>query len=97
LLELGRDPKWLGAELGITQVLHTWARDLSLHPHVHCIVTTGGLSAAGKWVDSRGCFLFPVAVMSRLFRGKFLAGLCRLRRKRGIATFLTSDAFDALG
>jgi hypothetical protein len=44
LLELGRDPRWLGAELGITSVLHTWTRELLFHPHVHCIVTGGGLA-----------------------------------------------------
>lgn len=43
LLTLGRDPRWLGAEIGVTAVLHTWSRDLSLHPHAHCIVTAGGL------------------------------------------------------
>ncbi|HYQ25604.1 MAG TPA: transposase [Polyangiaceae bacterium] len=43
LLELGRDPRWLGAELGITSVLHTWTRELLFHPHVHCIVTGGGV------------------------------------------------------
>src|SRR5690606_14520910 len=52
LLTLGRDPKWLGAELGVTTVLHTWTRDLSLHPHVHCIVTAGGLAPTGRWLDT---------------------------------------------
>ena len=60
LLELGKDPKRLGGQLGITIVLHTWARDLSLHPHVHCIVTGGGLSADGsEWKPARRNFLFP--------------------------------------
>jgi hypothetical protein len=78
LLELGRDPKRLGAELGITSVLHTWTRELLFHPHVHCIVTGGGLSLDGeRWVSTRPDFLFPVRVMGALFRGKFLA---RLRR-----------------
>ena len=81
LLELGRDPKRLGAQLGFTAVLHTWTRKLELHPHLHCIVTGGGLSADGtRWVEARGKdrFLFPVKVLSALFRGKFLAGLKRL-------------------
>lgn len=78
LLELGRDPKRLGAELGITSVLHTWTRALLFHPHVHCIVTGGGLSLDGeRWVATRPDFLFPVRVLGALFRGKFLA---RLRR-----------------
>jgi hypothetical protein len=76
LLELGRDPERLGAELGITMVLHTWARDLQFHPHVHAIVTGGGLSLDGtRWVHAPPDFLFPVQVMGALFRGKFLAAL----------------------
>jgi hypothetical protein len=83
LLELGRDPKWLGApaQLGITTVLHTWTRELAFHPHVHCIVTGGGLALDGsRWVAARGEFLFPVRVLGALFRGKVLDGLARARR-----------------
>jgi Putative transposase/Transposase zinc-binding domain len=88
LLALGRDPKRLGAQLGFTAVLHTWTRSLEYHPHIHCIVTAGGLSADGQsWVRAgRGRYLFPVKVMGALFRGKFLAGLVRLR-KRGELDF----------
>jgi hypothetical protein len=76
LLELGRDPKWLGAELGITSVLHTWTRDLRFHPHIHGIVTGGGLSLDGeRWVSTRPDFLRPVRVLGALFRGKLLARL----------------------
>jgi hypothetical protein len=76
LLQLGRDPRWLGAQLGITAVLHTWTRDLRLHCHLHCIVTGGGLSSDGRrWVPTSPDFLFPVHVASALFRGKFLAAL----------------------
>ena len=76
LLTLGRDPKRLGAQLGVTLVLHTWTRDLSFHPHVHCIATGGGLSADGSsWISANQDYLFPVFVLSALFRGKFLAGL----------------------
>jgi len=83
LLELGRDPRWLGAELGITSVLHTWTRELLFHPHVHCIVTGGGLSSDGqRWIGTRKDFLFPVRVLGALFRGKFLARL-RLAHARG--------------
>ena len=78
LLELGHDPKRLGAELGVTLVLHTWARDLSFHPHVHAIVTGGGLSPGGeRWTPARGRYLFPIEVMGALFRGKLLAALDR--------------------
>jgi hypothetical protein len=76
LLELGRDPRRLGAELGITSVLHTWTRELLFHPHLHCIVTGGGLSLDGeRWVSTRPNFLLPVRVMGKLFRGKLLARL----------------------
>jgi len=82
LLELGEDPQWLGAQLGITAVLHTWTRELAFHPHLHCVVTAGGLATEGstRWIHSTPDFLFPVHVMSRLFRGKFLDGLERLFR-----------------
>jgi hypothetical protein len=82
LLELGRDPDRLGALLGITAVLHTWTRDLRFHPHLHCVVTGGGLAPDGeRWVNSGGKFLFPVKVISALFRGKFIAALKRLHQR----------------
>ncbi len=78
LATLARDPKWLGAELGVTMVLHTWTRALLFHPHVHAIVTGGGLTGdAARWVRARRRFLFPVRVMGALFRGKMLAALER--------------------
>jgi hypothetical protein len=74
LLALGRDDKRLGAQLGFTAVLHTWTRDLRFHPHLHCIVTAGGLSEDGKqWKPTRPGYLFPVRVLADLFRGKLLA------------------------
>jgi hypothetical protein len=76
LLQLGQNPKRLGAQLGLTAVLHTWTRQLEYHPHLHCVVTAGGLQAADdRWVDSDPDFLLSVRVMSRLFRGKFLGAL----------------------
>lgn len=82
LLELGRDPERLGALLGITAVLHTWTRELRYHPHLHCIVTGGGLSPdAERWVETGADYLFPFKVLSRLFRGKFLDGLTRTYEK----------------
>jgi hypothetical protein len=78
LLQLARDPKRLGALLGITAVVHTWGRNLIFHPHLHCIVTGGGLDADGAWVDSYEKYLLPVEVLGALFRGKFLDGLARL-------------------
>lgn len=74
LLALGRDDKRLGAQLGLTAVLHTWTRDLRFHPHLHCIVTAGGLSLdATTWKATRRGYLFPVRVLANLFRGKLLA------------------------
>jgi hypothetical protein len=73
LIDLGRDDKRLGAQLGLTAVLHTWTRDLRFHPHIHCIVTGGGLTDDGQWKATRQSYLFPVRVMSDLFRGKLLA------------------------
>jgi len=77
LLELGEDPKRLGAQLGLTAVLHTWTRDLRFHPHLHCIVTGGGLTRGGepRWKASKRDYLFPVRVLSALFRGKLTAAL----------------------
>ncbi len=94
LLTFGADPKRLGAQVGITAVLHTWTRELVLHPHVHCIVTAGGLSPDGQsWVHPRGRrdYLFPVRAMSKLFRGKFLDALAEARRS-GQLRFVDSCA-----
>jgi len=82
LLELGADPKHLGGLLGLTAVLHTWTRELDFHPHLHVIVTAGGLAPNGEtWVPSKSDFLFPVKVLGKLFRGKFLFALKRAREK----------------
>jgi hypothetical protein len=73
LLELCRDPKYLGATPGVTAILHTWGQNLSYHPHIHCIVTGGGLTDSGFWRRSKEKFFLPVKVLSKKFRGKFLA------------------------
>lgn len=76
LIKLGKDAKYLGAEIGCVAILHTWTQTLIDHPHIHCIVTGGGLSLDGKrWISSRKGFLMPVKVLSSLFRGKFLHDL----------------------
>jgi len=72
LLELCADHKYLGATPGITTVLHTWGQNLMFHPHIHCIVTGGGLTKDGNWRGSRKKFFIPAKVLSRKFRGKFL-------------------------
>ena len=79
LLEVAADPKRLGAQLGFLSVLHTWGQTLQPHPHLHCVVPGGGLSADHqRWVASPPHFFLPVKVLSRVFRGKFLHGLRRL-------------------
>lgn len=98
LLELGDNPERLGAQLGVTAVLHTWTRELAFHPHLHCIVTGGGLAPSGDaWVAASRRHLFPVKVLGALFRGKFLDGLRRLRaaqelRYSGAASALADPA-----
>jgi hypothetical protein len=79
LIEVARDPKHLGADIGLLSVLHTWGQNLQHHPHVHCVVPAGGLSLDGdRWVATSARFLLPIRVLSRVFRGKFLAGLKQL-------------------
>lgn len=75
LLALASDAKRLGGQPGLTAVLHTWTRDLRFHPHLHCIVTGGGLAPDGRWRATKRDYLFPVSVLSALFRGKVVAGL----------------------
>jgi putative transposase/transposase-like zinc-binding protein len=76
LTTIAADPKHLGAEIGVTAVLHTWGQNLDHHPHVHCIVPGGGIAPDGsRWVACRPGFFLPVRVLSRLFRRLFLQGL----------------------
>lgn len=83
LLTLGRDPKYLGAELGCLAILHTWGQTLHAHPHLHCVIPGGGLSLDGeRWLSCRDAFFLPVRVLGRLFRGKFLAHLQRAFERR---------------
>jgi hypothetical protein len=103
LIELGDDPKYLGGLLGLTAVLHTWTRELDYHPHIHIIVTAGGLTPDGElWVPSKPDFLFPVRVLSKLFRGKFLCALKHAREKSllefkgGCAILETKEHFSSL-
>jgi Putative transposase/Transposase zinc-binding domain len=76
LLEIARDPRHLGAEIGFFSVLHTWDQRLQHHPHIHCVVAAGGLAPDhSRWISSRPSFFLPVKVLGRVFRGKFIAGL----------------------
>jgi predicted Zn-ribbon and HTH transcriptional regulator len=78
LQEVARDPRHLGADIGFLSVLHTWGQNLLAHPHLHCVIPAGGLSPDGtQWIHPRYPFFLPVHVLSRVFRGKFVAGLKR--------------------
>lgn len=86
LLEFGESR--LSATIGATLVLHTWTRDLRFHPHVHAIVTGGGLLKDGtKWCSTGRAFLFPVKLMSRVFRGKMIDEIKRASDKNDFAGF----------
>ena len=75
LTTIAADPKHLGADIGVTAVLHSWGQNLHHHPHVHCIVPGGGISPDGKrWIACKPGFFLPVRVLSRLFRRLFLRG-----------------------
>ena len=71
LLDLCANPRWLGATPGVTAVLHTWTRQLEYHPHIHFLVTGGGLAPDGSWRESAPKFLVPVHALSKVFRARF--------------------------
>ena len=103
LQEIAANPKHLGARLGFFAILHTWGQTLVHHPHVHCVVPAGGLSEDGRtWRACRPGFFLPVRVLSRLFRGKFVAGLReafragRLELHGSLARYRNATAFDGL-
>jgi hypothetical protein len=74
IVDLARDPEWVGGTPGVLAVLHTWTQKLDYHPHVHCLVTGGGLSAdGGSWHPARRGFLFPTRALAKLVRGRFRA------------------------
>lgn len=97
LLEFGR--RRLKATLGATLVLHTWTRELRFHPHVHALVTAGGVSTQGRWRSSHRRFLFPVLAMARVFRAKMLSNLDRAYRAHafdGFDDFVDPEGFARL-
>lgn len=103
MLQVARDPKHLGADIGFLAVLHTWGQNLHLHPHLHCVVPGGGIAVDGsRWVSCRPGFFLPVRVLSRLFRGKFLAHFGeafrrqRLRLHGQLEALANANAFQDL-
>ena len=96
LLKLGRDPKWLGAQLGIVSILHTHGQDLSFHPHIHCIVSGGGIDKKHDWkmnTRSKDHFIFPRRVMEKIYKAYFLK---RLNRMLGNGDLKFNDANELL-
>ena len=92
---IGADPKHLGAELGALMVLHTWGQTLMHHPHVHCIVPGGGVSADGeRWISARRKFFLSVKVLSRYFRGCFLRHLERAYNAGRLSFFSSLTALE---
>jgi hypothetical protein len=88
LRTIARDPRHLGAEIGFTAVLHTWGSAMTHHPHLHCIVPGGGLSANGdEWVPCKVGFFLPVRVLSKLFRRLFLEQLVAAYRRNELAFY----------
>ena len=102
LLELARDPRPLGADIGFFSVLHTWDQKLEHHPHVHSVVPEGGIAPDGaRWVRPRYHFFLPVKALAKAFRGKFLAALRQafagdLRFSGQMRNLATPHAFAAL-
>src|SRR5450631_2394633 len=92
MLEVAANPKRLGAHIGFLSILHTWGQNLLLHPHIHCVVPAGGLSADHKsWIRPKYAFFLPVDVLSSVFRAKFVHGLRKAFGKRKL-TFTGSIA-----
>ena len=99
LLCFAKDPKYLGAMPGIISVLHTWGQQLSFHPHIHCIVSGGGIIDDSRWKEATKdswCFLFPVKAMQEVYRGKFLASLQQMLAKGEVILPDKTDAKQLL-
>lgn len=97
LLDIARDKKYFGAEIGFFAILHTWGQKLNLHPHLHCVVPGGGYSVErGAWVASKRKYLLPIEVLKKRFRSLFLCSLKMLHRNGKIATNLSPGEFQDL-
>ena len=77
LKQFSKNPEHLGADIGMIGILHTWGQNMSLHPHLHCIIPGGGITKQGKWkqAKNKGKYLFNVQIMSPVFKAKFVAEL----------------------
>lgn len=81
LKEFLSDPKWLGAKAGYSLILHTWGRNLSLHPHIHAVITEGGLTSEGEWKEPEHKDYLPAVAMMHKFRGAYISGIRKLLKK----------------
>src|SRR5690606_27066446 len=96
ILTLSRDEKYMGATPGIVSILHTNGQDLTFHPHIHSIVSGGGINADGKWRKEKranGRFLFPRRAMEKIFKGYFLDHLRKYIRKE-LLVFSSQDELE---
>jgi hypothetical protein len=97
LNEVAANPRRLGARIGFTGILHTWGQNLSLHPHIHCVVPGGGLSPDGSnWIGCKPGFFLPVRVLSKVFRGKFIDLLKRARQQGKLPGTECNESFNRL-
>lgn len=96
LTEFAGSPRHLGGLPAFSLVLHTWKQDLGRHVHVHALVAGGALADAGNWIHPKKGFLFPVRAFSKVFRGKFIAGLDGLRRQGHLPDFFDLPAWQSL-
>ena len=91
--ELCADPKYLGAKIGYLCILHTWGSEMNFHPHIHAIVLGGGLDAQNHWKGKRDGFFLPIHVVSRKFRGKYMAELKMLWQDGRLVFCGTSEKY----
>jgi hypothetical protein len=96
LTDFAGSPRHLGGMPAFSLVLHTWKQDLGRHVHVHALVAGGALSDDGEWITPKKGFLFPVRALSKVFRGKFIAGLDDLCRQGHLPDFLEPSAWQHL-
>jgi hypothetical protein len=95
MLEIAADPKHLGAQIGFLSILHTWGQNLRPHPHVHCVIPSGGFSPDhARWIRPKHPFFLPVKALSQVFRGKFVEGLKRAFRRKEISFSRASAALE---
>src|SRR2546427_6528805 len=88
LMEVAANPKHLGAEIGFFAILHTWSQNLLFHPHIHCVVPSGGLAPGRtRWIRGSATFFLPLEVLQQVFRGKFVDGLQQAFNENGLNFF----------